>query len=310
MYLRSFLIIIFVSLLVACTHHSNLPTSNKETRPLPSFNCVRITGVFNVNLHTGHKRSKVMVRGNPQDLEHVLIKVKNGVLIIRKSRHYRSKGPVELDIYTHYLNSVEYHGKGLIIAHNLHSRMLDLNIDNKGSTSIQGKVTLNKVKIKHGFTEIKNTYSPCMSLYISGKATVEISGVVNITHIEIAGYSRLRVLWVKSRRLIIRGHGRGIIQLAGVANKIDVELWDHSRYNGRYLRARRAFIKTHNESLAEVSAVAHQHTLATGASDIRFYNLPTMRADFMADNGAVLDMRDLGIPFLQEPTRYNKYVTH
>ena len=32
-----------------------------------------------------------------------------------------------------------------------------------------------------------------------------------------------------------------------------------------------------------------------------------MKADFMANNGAVLDMRDLGMPFLQENTPYNKY---
>ncbi len=31
-----------------------------------------------------------------------------------------------------------------------------------------------------------------------------------------------------------------------------------------------------------------------------------MKADFMANNGAVLDMRDLGLPFTQEYNQYNK----
>ena len=102
---------------------------------------------------------------------------------------------------------------------------------------------------------------------------------------------RLSLYWVKSRELTIRARGKSFIQLAGVVDKLDVELWGQAHFGGRYLRAMRSFVKTHNQSVAEISAVKRQHTLASDTSDIHFYNIPTMKADFMANNGAVLDMR-------------------
>ena len=87
---------------------------------------------------------------------------------------------------------------------------------------------------------------------------------------------------------------------------MEVELWNHADFNGRYLRASRAFVKTHDNSVAKISAVRRQHTLASDASDIYFYNLPEMRTDFMAYDGAVLDMRDWNLLCEQEYTIYNK----
>ena len=96
------------------------------------------------------------------------------------------------------------------------------------------------------------------------------------------------------------------IQLAGIVNRLEVELWGAARFKGRYLRAQRSFVKTHDKSVAEISAVNHQSTLATDASDIYYYNIPDTRADFMAFNGSVLNMREWSLYELQEFTRYNK----
>jgi hypothetical protein len=96
------------------------------------------------------------------------------------------------------------------------------------------------------------------------------------------------------------------VTTAGAVDVLDAELWDESRFNGRYLRGQRVFVKTHQRSVAEIAAVKRQHSLASDTSDIRFYNLSTMRADFMAFDGAVLDMRDLGLPYTQEYNPYNK----
>ena len=112
--------------------------------------------------------------------------------------------------------------------------------------------------------------------------------------------------WVKTPTLIVRGSNKAFIQLAGIANKLDVELWDFSQLNARYLRARRAFVKTHDNSVAKISTTSHQHLLATDASDIRQYNLPAMKTDFMAMEGAILDMRAFNTAFVEEPTPYNK----
>ena len=79
-----------------------------------------------------------------------------------------------------------------------------------------------------------------------------------------------------------------------------------SQFKGRYLRAQRSFVKTHDQSVAEISAVNHQSNLATDASDIYYFNIPNTRADFMAFNGSVLDMREWSQYDTEEFTRYNK----
>ena len=116
----------------------------------------------------------------------------------------------------------------------------------------------------------------------------------------------LSMYWIKSKMLIVRGRGAAFIQLAGVADRLDVELWGKAQFHGRYLRANNAFVKTHNQSLAEIAAVNKQHTLASDNSDIHFFNIPSMKTDFMAFNGAVLDMRDWNMPLMQEYNQYNK----
>jgi hypothetical protein len=85
-----------------------------------------------------------------------------------------------------------------------------------------------------------------------------------------------------------------------------VELWGVAQFKGRYLRAQRSFVKTHDKSVAEISTVNHQSNLATDASDIYYYNIPNTRADFMAYNGSVLDMREWDRADMQNFNRYNK----
>ena len=75
-------------------------------------------------------------------------------------------------------------------------------------------------------------------------------------------------------------------------DRLDVELWNTAHFNGRYLRAEHSFVKTHDRSLAEISVIRNQHTLASGKSNIYFYELPLTRADFMAFDGSVLDLRE------------------
>ena len=94
--------------------------------------------------------------------------------------------------------------------------------------------------------------------------------------------------------------------MAGIVGTLDMELQGSARFNGRYLRGTDVFAKTYDHSVADICVTKTQHTLASNSSNIYFHNLPKMKADFMAFDGAVLDMRDLSAPFLQEYTQYNK----
>jgi len=180
-------------------------------------------------------------------------------------------------------------------------------IDNQGSTTLKGTLGVRKLQLSGaGAVEINGINSPALQVKLTGKSHVKLGGFANLSSLDLNNDSWVSMYWVKSKALTIRGHGRTFIQLAGIAEHLDVELWDNAHFNGRYLRAERSFVKTHGKSVAEIAAVKRQHTLATDTSDILFYNIPVMKADFMAYNGAVLDMRDLSQPFIQEYDQYNK----
>ena len=314
MFLRFICLMGVVLLMAGCSHravvHTPLPLATKNNQPhrqVTAFTGVYVKGNVNVNLHTGSARSQVIVHGDPRDVPFVMTQVANGVLRVTLDKKYPLFGGITVDIYSRYLNSFEYHGNGLIRGTGLRTSLLDLIIDNKGSTTLQGQIGLRKLDIRNdGFIEIMGVNSPYLVINSAGKAAVKLGGVVNLTTLNMKEGGRISLYWVKSKELTIRARANAYIQLAGVVDKLYVELWGSARFNGRYLRAERSFVKTHNKSVAEISAVKRQHTLATDTSDIHFYNLPTLKADFMAFDGAVLDMRDLSAPFLQEYTQYNK----
>ena len=313
MFLRFICLMGFVLLMAGCSHravvHTPLPTakSSQLHRQVAAFTGVYVKGAINVNLHTGYARSQVIVHGDPRDIPFVMTQAVNGVLRVTLDQTYPRFGGISVDIYSRYLNSFEYHGYGQIKGARLRTSLLDLIIDNKGRTVLQGQIGLRKLDIRNdGYVEIMGVNSPYLVINSAGKAAVKLGGVVNLTTLNLKQDGRISLYWVKSKELTVRGRGNAYIQLAGIVDKLYVELWGSARFNGRYLRAERSFVKTHNKSVAEISAVKRQHTLATDTSDIHFYNIPTLKADFMAFDGAVLDMRDLSAPFLQEYTQYNK----
>ena len=263
-------------------------------------------GNLNINLHTGFKHSQVVVKGDPRDLEHLHTTVINGTLMIKFDNFYPHYSKVTADINTRRFDTFVFKGSGMIKGHNLQTNNLNIFIKNDQKNYLQGNLRLRRVTLQNGYTELIGVNSPGMTLKLSEKARVKIVGKANVAALEVTDDSLLSMYWIKSKSLIIRANKGVMMQLAGVVDKLDLELWGQSRFMGRYLRANQAFIKTHDHSVVEISVVDKQHTLASDSSDIRFYNIPTFKSDFMAFDGAVLDMRDLASPFVEEYTPYNK----
>ena len=277
-----------------------------QIRSLPAFTRVVVKGPFNVNLHTGYRRPGVTIYGDAGDLPQVITQVKNNTLIITTGAGYPKRGELTVDIRTRTLNGFTYNGIGTISGMALNTRYLDLAISNPGNTRLGGHIGLHRLVVRGGNVQLSGVYGNNTQVIMFGKPHIQLVGLINFNTLSLRGDGFLSAYWVKNDRLVIKEYGNVHLQLAGIAKVLDVELWDQADFNGRYLRANIAFVKTHGRSVAKISAVNRQHTLASDASDIYFYNLPEMKTDFMAFEGAVLDMRDWNLLCLQEYTVYNK----
>lgn len=302
-----FIVLLASSCAKAPAHLPPVAIKAVQNRQVPSFNQVLVEGRINVNLHTGYARPQVILYGNPSDLIHVSTRVVNGMLIINLGSGYPRCGAVRAEIRGRYLNSFTYRGAGTITGTNLRSGLLDLAIDNPGRTTLGGSIVLRKVKISGGGNvQLSGVNGKYLQLTLLGKTRLQLAGMLNLAKLDLAGQSWVSMYWIKSDTLTIRARGKTFIQLAGIVNKLDVELWDTAHFNGRYLRSKRTFAKTHDKSVADIIAVKHQHTFATDASDIYFYNIPDTKADFMVFDGSVLDMRDWDQYAMRDYDRYNK----
>lgn len=310
-----FSLILIVCLFTGCAHHGpkTPPSVVKSTgikttqyRQVTAFNQVDVKGLVNINLHTGYKQPQVILTGDARDLAQVQTIVSRNTLYLVLGKGYPRYGEVNADIRGRFLNRVHYEGAGVINGSQLHTSLLDLFLANEGTTKLNGTIGLRKLDvIGNGLVQINGITSQNLQIHIKGNPKVQLNGFASITTLNLDG-GWLSFYWVKSDNLTIRAKQASRIQLAGLVNRLDVELWGASTFKGRYLRAQRTFVKTHDKSVAEISSVNHQSSLATDASDIYYYNLPNTRADFMAFNGSVLDMREWDQPYLEDFTRYNK----
>ncbi|MDP3704419.1 MAG: DUF2807 domain-containing protein [Legionellaceae bacterium] len=294
----------------AWLHHASTTPVKPNINPnqtTAAFTRVNITGTIDVNIHTDSIHPHVIFHGDPRDISHIKWSVIRNELHIEVEKKYPQYGPLHVDISSRYLVSFVYRGNGTIIGNNLHTNSLDLYLKNNGQTMLDGQLGLHRaVFAGSGHSKVQGIKSSSMQLIVLGKAHAQLSGVANITSVTMKGHSWLSLYWVRSNLLKIRLKESVCVQLAGVVNTLDAELWDNARFNGRYLRTTRGFVQTHGQSEADIAVRFAQHTLAHDTSNIYYYNLPDMKADFMAENGSVLDMREWERPFFRESTRYNR----
>lgn len=284
------------------TKNSPLP----QKKIITAFNSVNIKGNMDVTLHTDSIKPNIIFNGDSRDISHIVWLVKNNVLYITLDKRYPKYASLSVDISSRYLKAFVYNGTGRIVGHNIHSTAFNLFLKNNGLTTLDGKIGLNHgVFMGSGQTKIQGIQSESMQLKLSGDAHAQLIGVANTNSVTMKGNSWLSLYWVKTRVLKIRLKESVCAQIAGVVSVLDAETWDNARFNGRYIRTMRAFVKTHDRSEADIATVFSQHTLAMDTSNIYYYKLPSLRANFMAENGAALDMRDWDRYNLKDETPYN-----
>lgn len=313
---RYYLLILTLFVTTACIHRESslpppvlpnmVPHVIKQYRPVTPFTQVDVQGRINVTLHTGYKKPRVLLTGDIRDLVQVRTIINEGILFVSLGKGYPRYGEVHVDIRGTFLNVLRYKGTGLIIGKQLHTRYLELYLANQGTTRLGGTIGLQKLEVVgNGLVQIDGVQSYDLQVSLIGNPKVRLNGFVSLAKLDIDGNAWLSLYWLRSDNLTIRAKKDAKIQLAGIVNRLDLELWGNAQFKGRYLRAQRSFVKTHDKSSAEIYSLNHQSNLATDASDIYYYNLPATRADFMAFNGSVLDMREWSQYDLEDFTRYN-----
>lgn len=303
MLIRSILPIFFIFTLTSCSHFHKSTERNPAPHPKKTsvqhptelsapFTRVYIDGDVDVNLHTGARKSYVKLYGSPENAPYIVTNVQNGVLRIFVSKKRPFNGPISADIYTKYLVGLQYYGTGKIVGNNIRSGSLDLALKNHGTTNINGQIILNRLLVAgSGQTNISGLTGRGAHIRIKDSSQVHLNGTLNVASINLSGKSALELYWVQSNNLRIRAKNKSLIKVAGVTNVLDVVLKNKAHFNGHYLRAQDVFVKTYNKSVADITALKTQHTLASNTSNIYFYNPADIKTDFMAHNGAVLDMQ-------------------
>ena len=317
MFMRSLSLLFILISLTSCSrfHHTALPSQTTAfiapTSTAAAFTRVQVNGDIDVALHTGNLHPHVIIQGTPEDKARIKVVIKNGILHISESEKHSKKniheGRALAEIHAHYLSSFAYKGTGTVTGNNIQSRGLELLINNNGQTILNGNMILRNLTIKgSGRTQLKGIHGHIMQMKISGSAHVQLAGDIDLAALNLRDDAWVSMYWVKTKALRIRERDRAFVQMAGRVQVLDVELWCDSKFNGRYLRGDRVFAKTHDKAIADISVLRSQHTLASDSSNIYFYNLPDMKADFMAYDGAVLDMREWYSSHMEEYTRYNR----
>ncbi len=307
--MRLFFLSLIIVSLTGCTlwHHETQSPQVQDSNHMGTFSRVEVDGDINVTLYTGDSHPRVVLFGDAAEKSRVKIVVKNGLLQIKKGKSTVNPGPIRAEIHARYLTDFTFKGKGVITGKGIQSRLMDITIDNDGQTQLQGHMALRNLTIKgSGHTQIEGLQGRIVNIKLAGSPHVQLSGVVELTSLNLEGKGWFSLYWVKSNALKLWARDDVFVQLAGRVQNLDIELWNNAHFNGRYLRGISVFAKTHDCSTADISVVEKQHTLALDSSNIYFYNLPEMKADFMAYNGSVLDMREWESPFLKPYTRYNK----
>ncbi|MDP3559312.1 MAG: DUF2807 domain-containing protein [Legionellaceae bacterium] len=286
-------VVMLLCLLSACVFHKTNESMQSTTMirhyHLPAVQAVTVLGATDLELHTGSRATEISIRAPQATLDQIEVRIRHGRLLVMIPNS-KVRG-ISVSITVPRLNALTYNGVGMVRATNIRAPNLILDVSNTGNTEISGNIGLRKVVQHRGVMQVHGIDSRHLDVKVSASGRLELVGRIQLASMDLSEDSFLSMYWVKGNTLRVRGKGNTTIQLAGVTKMLDVELWDKARFNGRYLRAHEAYVKTHNNAIAEMSAIKRQHTLASDASDIYFYNVPPIKTDFMAFNGVVLDLR-------------------
>ncbi len=174
------------------------------------FDRIRVEGPFKVKLATGVAPFATASGGSPAALDSVTIDVQGRTLVVRSNRSSWSgypgenKGPVEISIGTHDLNSATLNGSGSLAIDKAKGLSFDLAVQGAGSASI-GSVAVDQLKVA-----------------ISGTASATIAGTAPKLTAIVRGISALDASGLETKDAVIGAQGSATVR-ANVTNSVKID---------------------------------------------------------------------------------------
>ena len=174
------------------------------------FDRVRVEGPYKVTLTTEVAPFATASGGSPAALDSVTIDVQGRTLVVRSNRSSwsgypgESKGPVEISIGTHDLNSASLNGSGSLAIDKAKGLSFDLSVQGAGSASI-GSVAVDQLKVG-----------------ISGTASATIAGTAPKLTAIVRGISALDASGLETKDAVIGAQGSATVR-ANVSNSVKID---------------------------------------------------------------------------------------
>lgn len=272
-----------------------LPITNKIVGP---FHRIHIEGKVDLYIHQTAGPSYAIYAGDGCDLLHSQFIIQDDSLSLKFKKdypHFRSR----VDVWVNNLHQLYLRGSVKVSARQLRSSGIGISAITDQPLHLDGDYNLSYLQLGgSAHLEMAGIDSQNLSVDLQQKAYAKLQGKMKVCQLNLRDEAWLSLYWVKANRMSLSYGDRSFVQIAGRVNVLDLELYGHARFAGRFLRTDRVFARTHDYSVAQICAERSQHTLALDASHIDYFNLPSMKTDFMVDSGAVLDLREWFLPYM------------
>lgn len=264
--------------------------NQKQVRTTRYFSDLSFEGDLNVVIKKSKKGSSLTLQGDSRDLAYITTTVKDGRMVVDVPDYYLRHGPVKATVYVNKLNRLAFNGNGNIEAKNLVGSNMDLQLYINGEVNLSGKLALREIKVTgKNILKLEHVTSKKLNIVMNGQSDITMKGMVNLKTLRAGGSGKLSLYWIDSPDLEVEGHGSVKIYLAGVARYLHALTNDDSELDARYLRSNKVYVKALGHSLIRVVSNKELNAFAAEQGRINYYQSPRLRAEHMAQNGAVLN---------------------
>jgi hypothetical protein len=260
LFLLSFFLLSIQDIALAKSYPPSENAYLEKSFRLPAVNAIDVHGDIDVEIKTGCWGQHIDLAGKRSQVESVRMQVKGSTLWVGALNCCRSHTRPKVYLRLPALAQLAYSGGGADI-------------------SVNG--------LSENFP---------VAMMFQGSPHVELKGNVNLYRLIAGGRSRVFIYWINTCEPCIRAMDDAEICIGGIADTLVIDAYQSARVDARYVRTRRAFVKTYGCSRADICVMKSMNILASGRSNVYYYQDPKFQAPLLQCAGSVIKMTDICYP--------------